>query len=157
MASLNKVQIIGRLGKDPEVRTTQNGKSVASFGVAVDDGYGDNKATEWFNVVAWEKQAEFAGKYLGKGRLVYVEGRMKTREYDDKDGNKRKVTELVAFQIQGLDKPPEGAAKGNGAGNAAGQAPGGAAADDIPFAWASLAPLAGALLAAAHMLGGGVA
>lgn len=98
MPSLNRVQIIGHLGRDPETKFIPSGKSVANFSVAVSEKYNGNESTEWFNVVAWEKTGEIAQKYLRKGNPVYVEGRLKTREWE-KDGEKRKTTDLVATNI----------------------------------------------------------
>ena len=103
MASVNKVILIGNLGKDPELRQTQNGNSVASFPIATTEHFGDKeKRTEWHNIVVWGKQAENAGQYRSKGRSVYIEGRISTRSWDDKDGNKRYKTEIVAQNIQFL-------------------------------------------------------
>lgn len=93
MADLNKVILQGRLTKDVELRHTQSGKSVASFSIAV-NGY--NNTTEFINVVAWGKQGEFAATYFGKGKQILVEGRLANRSYEDKQGNKRTVTDVVA-------------------------------------------------------------
>ena len=101
-----QVTILGRLGKDPEVKTTSGGKSVATFSVATDSGYGDNKKTEWHNVVAWEKTADAVGQYLSKGSLVFIVGRIQTRSWD-KDGETRYRTEVVAEKVQFLDKKGE--------------------------------------------------
>ncbi len=103
--SVNKVLLIGRLGANPEVRYTGNGSAVANFNLATDEVWNDKngqkqKKTEWHRVVVWGKLAEFAEKYLTKGREVYVEGRLQTRSWDDKDGNKRYTTEVVAATIQ---------------------------------------------------------
>jgi single-strand DNA-binding protein len=95
---LNKVMIIGRLGRDPDIRYTQGGKAVANFSVATDSGRGDDKKTEWHKIVVWDKLADLCGKYLTKGRLVYVEGRIQTREYE-KDGERRFSTEIVGYQV----------------------------------------------------------
>lgn len=119
MGSLNKVQIIGRLGKDPEIRYTQGGQAVASFSVATDSKW-TNKAgekqekTEWHRVKAWGKLGELAGEYLAKGRQVYVEGRLETSEYTDKEGVKKYSTEIVANDIQFLDSKGAGAEGGGG-------------------------------------------
>lgn len=86
---------MGRLTKDPELRTTQSGKSVASFTVAVDNGYGDNKQTAFIDCVAWEGRAETICKHLHKGSLIGIEGRIDVRNYEDKNGNKRKAVEIV--------------------------------------------------------------
>lgn len=115
MASLNKALIIGRIGKDPEIKYTQSGQAVANFSVATDESYKDQSGqkvekTEWHKVVAWGKQAEFVGNYLGKGRLVYVEGKIETRKYAAQDGSERYVTEIKANVIQAMDKRPDGQA-----------------------------------------------
>ena len=103
MASINKVILVGNLGKDPELRQTQNGNSVASFRIATTEYFGDKeKRTEWHNIVVWGKQAENADKYLSRGKSVYVEGRITTRSWVDKEGNKRYKTEIVAQNIQFL-------------------------------------------------------
>jgi single-strand DNA-binding protein len=105
---LNKVMIIGYLGRDPEMRFTPNGKSVASFSLACDhywksaDG-SKHKETEWFNVVAWGDLAEISKQYLSKGNLVYVEGRLQTRKWIDNDGNQHKNVEIVAKDILLID------------------------------------------------------
>lgn len=101
MINISEMKIAGRLGKDPEGRTTQNGKRVTTFSVAVNLGYGDNRTTVWYDVVTWEKQAEFAEQYLHKGDLVYVSGVFKPREYEDRNGNKRQAWELTAREVQG--------------------------------------------------------
>lgn len=108
MASLNKVQVIGRLGKDPEVRFTSSGKVVANFSVAADESWKDadgerQKKTEWINVVAWGPSVEsFIEPYLHKGDLVYVEGKLQTRQWEDKSGGTRYTTEVNALSVQGL-------------------------------------------------------
>lgn len=106
MASVNKVILIGNLGKDPEVRTTQAGKSVASFSLATQNGFGDNATTDWHNIVLWEKLADTAAAYLTKGAPVYIEGRVTYRTYE-KDGATRYVTEVVGERMQLLGKKPE--------------------------------------------------
>jgi len=112
MAALNKVLILGNVGHAPEVRQTQSGRAVANFSVATTDGWGDGEdrqeRTEWHQVVVWGKLAETCGQYLTKGRQVLVEGRLQTRSYEDHDGNKRSVTEIVAQQVQFLGGRPEG-------------------------------------------------
>ena len=103
MASVNKAIIIGNLGRDPEVRYTQSGQAVANFPVATtwrgreSDG---QEHTDWHNIVVWGKQAETCGQYLSKGRQVYIEGSIRSRSYDDRDGNKRYITEIVAQRVQ---------------------------------------------------------
>ena len=99
---INKAIIVGRLGREPEMRYTANGNAVTNFTVATDPGFGDKKETEWFSVVTWNKTAEACAQYLDKGSLVYVEGRMQTRSWD-KDGTKQYKTELVAERVQFLD------------------------------------------------------
>jgi len=104
---LNKVMLIGRLGADPEIRYTAGGTAVVNLRVATDSPVkrGDNweSETEWHRVVAWDRLAEFCGEYLSKGRLVYIEGRLRTRSWEDQEGNKRWTTEIVARDIQALD------------------------------------------------------
>ena len=108
MAGINKVILIGRLGQDPEVRYTPDGTAVANFTMATsqewkDKNTGEKKeATEWHRIVAWRKLGELCGEYLSKGRQVYVEGRLQTRDWQDKDGNKRYTTEVVANEVQFL-------------------------------------------------------
>jgi single-strand DNA-binding protein len=98
--------VIGRLGQDPEMKYTPNGKAVTNFSIATDSGFGENKKTEWFRVTCWEKTAEACAQYLAKGSLAYVEGRMETRSWE-KDGVKQYRTELIAERVQFLD--PKGA------------------------------------------------
>mgnify|MGYP002065115475 CR=1 FL=1 len=105
MASVNKVIILGNLGADPELRYTNSGTAVANFRVATNDRWTDKNGesqerTEWHNIVAWRGLAEICGKYLGKGRQVYIEGKIQTRKYQDRDGNDRYVTEIVASDMQ---------------------------------------------------------
>ena len=127
--SVNKVILIGNLGKDPEVRFTNNGRAVARFPIATsevwtDQGGSRQERTEWHNIVVWGKQAEHCGQYLAKGRQIYVEGSIRTRSYDDKSGTKRYVTEIVAQRIQFLG--------GGGGTRLAPQADGGHAEDMSP-------------------------
>lgn len=108
---LNKVMIIGNLGRDPELRYTPNGTPVVSFNVAVGRQWttsaGERKeATEWFNVVAWRELAEICSQKLSKGRLVYVEGSLQTRTWEDAEGQRNYRMELVADQMTILDRPP---------------------------------------------------
>lgn len=117
MASLNKVMLIGNLGKDPEVRYTTSGKAVASFSLATTDKFKNasgewEEKTEWHNVVLWGRQAEIAGEYLAKGRTVFIEGRLQTRKWQDKDGRDRWTTEIVGDRMQML-----GGRGGEGGGN----------------------------------------
>lgn len=101
---MNSVNLIGRLTRDPELRYTQNGKAVTNFTIAVDRDFSKEKITDFFNIIAWNKQAENLVKYIGKGRLVGVTGSLQTRSYDNKDGVKIHVTEVLANSIQYLDK-----------------------------------------------------
>ena len=141
--SLNKVMLIGNLGRDPEVRFTQGGTPVANFTLATNERWTDQSGerqekTEWHRIVVWGKQAEIAGEYLRKGRQVYVEGSLQTREWTDRDGNKRYTTEVKALRFQMLGsredretspapaEPAEPAQAQGGGG-------GGYQEDDIPF------------------------
>lgn len=108
MSSLNKAMIIGRLGADPEVRYTQSNTAVATMNVATSERYKDKNGelqenTEWHRVVAWSRLAEICQEYLKKGSLVYFEGPIQTREWEDKDGQKRYTTEIKALNMQMLD------------------------------------------------------
>ncbi len=105
--SVNKVLLIGRLGNNPEIRYTNTGTAVANFNLATSENWNDKNGqrqerTEWHRVVVWGKLAELCEKYLSKGRQCFVEGRLQTRSWDDKDGNKRYTTEIVASTIQFL-------------------------------------------------------
>ncbi len=132
MASVNKVILVGNLGKDPEVRYTPGGQAVAKFPVATTDNWTDQSGhkqekTEWHNIVVWGKQAENCGQYLSKGRQVYLEGSIRSRSYDDKDGNKRYITEVVAQRVQFLG----GGSGGGGRGAQEGGVSGGGGFDDF--------------------------
>ena len=111
---LNKVMLVGNLGKDPEVRYLENGTAVANFSLATSESYKDKTSgerktvTEWHNIVVWRGLAEVAEKYLKKGSMVFVKGKIRTRSWDDKDGNKRYTTEIVADNFRMLDKKREG-------------------------------------------------
>jgi single-strand DNA-binding protein len=144
--SLNKVQLIGNLGKDPEIRYTPGGVAVATFTIATNESWKDQEGnlqerTEWHNIVAWRKLAEICGEWLKKGKKVYIEGRIQTRSYDDKNtGAKRYITEIVADNMIMLDGGGGGrnAASGDApphAGSAGDAQPGsgGQVADDLPF------------------------
>lgn len=130
MASVNRVILIGHLGADPEVRYTQGGQAVASLRIATSESWTDKdgqkqERTEWHQVSAWGKEAESCGQYLSKGRQVYVEGRLQTREYQDKEGVTRKVWEIRADRVQflggGQRDGGEGGDRGqSGGGNAGG-------------------------------------
>lgn len=105
---INKAILVGRLGKDPEVRYTPDGMMVTSFSLATDEQRKDKngervKTTEWHRIVTFGKLAEICGKYLVKGKLIYLEGRLQTRAWEDKEGNKRSTTEIIASNMQMLD------------------------------------------------------
>lgn len=142
--SLNKVMLIGNLGKDPELRYTPSGVAVATFSIATNESWKDQdgntqERTEWHNIVAWRKLAEICGEYLKKGKKVYIEGRIQTRSYDDKNtGAKKYITEIVADNLIMLDGPRGGATEnGGGSGFSSSSepaAPANAKADDdLPF------------------------
>jgi single-strand DNA-binding protein len=138
--SVNKVILVGNLGKDPELRYTPSGAAVATFSLATTERFKDKNGeqqekTEWHNIVVWRQLAEICGKYLHKGKQVYIEGRIQTRSYDDRDGNKRYITEIVADQMQMLGRAGEensGAARGAGAPRAERPAARGPAAGSAP-------------------------
>jgi len=119
--SLNKAMIIGNLGRDPEMRYTPSGQAVTQFTVAVNRNYKDHdgqwqEETEWFRVVAWGPLAERTAEYLRKGRKVYVEGRLQTRQWEDQSGQKRYTTELIANTVTPLDpRPRDGEGEPGGA------------------------------------------
>lgn len=109
---INRVHLIGNTGKDPEIRTTGSGKKVASFSLATSESYKDHSGqkvteTQWHNIKAWGNLAEVAEKYIRKGQLLYVEGKVTYSSYDDKDGNKKYITEIIASNFQMLGKKPE--------------------------------------------------
>ena len=131
MASVNKVILIGNLGKDPEIRTTPQGTSLARFSVATTTNWKDSSGarqekTEWHDVVAWEKLAQICGEYLQKGKQVYVEGSLQTRSWEDQNGQKRYKTEIKANNVVMLsprDASRAGAGAGSGAGSSTGAGP----------------------------------
>jgi len=130
--SVNKVILVGRLGRDPETRYTSGGQAVANFSLATDETYKDRngerqKRTEWHKIVVWGKQAEIAQQYLKKGSLVFIEGRIQSREWQDKEGQKRTSFEIVANNFRMLGGRAEGAAAsaGTGGGGSAGARAGG--------------------------------
>jgi single-strand DNA-binding protein len=141
MASVNKVILVGNLGRDPEIRYTPSGQAVATFPIATNElvtGKDGEKRelTEWHQIVAWGRLAEVCSEYLSKGRSVYVEGRLRTRQWEDKDGNKRSRTEVIAQVIQMLGAPTErtkGRAEGDFEGVDYDQADESFGSDDIPF------------------------
>ncbi|HKM92966.1 MAG TPA: single-stranded DNA-binding protein [Prolixibacteraceae bacterium] len=118
--SVNKVILVGNVGKDADVRYIESGVAVASFSLATSETYvaksGEKVTnTEWHNIVVWRGLAEFAGKYITKGRQLYIEGRLRTRSYDDKDGVKKYATEIVADSIQLLGRKEDGGGTTNDA------------------------------------------
>ena len=122
--SVNKAILVGRLGRDPETRFTGGGQAVANFSLATDETYKDKngerqKRTEWHKIVVWGKQAEIAQQYLKKGSLVVIEGRIQSREWQDKEGQKRVSYEIVATNFRMLGGRADGAAAGAGAGGGA--------------------------------------
>ena len=145
MASVNKVILIGNLGRDPEIRYTPGGSPVANFTMATTERWTDpngekKEKTEWHRIVVWGKQAEIAAEYLRKGRQVYIEGSLQTREWTDRDGNKRYTTEIRGDRIVllGGGGGGRGASMDRGGDPVAGHAPGPETSepltdDDIPF------------------------
>lgn len=138
MASVNKVILLGNLGRDPEIRYTQGGTPVANFTMATSERWSDpngekRERTEWHRIVVWGKQAEIASEYLRKGRQVYIEGSLQTREWTDREGNKRTTTEVRAQRLQLLGRPDERPAPATGAAEQEVSEPGGYGEDDIPF------------------------
>ena len=115
---VNKVILIGNLGADPELRYTPSGQPVANFRIATSESWVDKQGqkqerTEWHRIVAWGKLAELCGEYLAKGRQVFIEGKLQTRQWDDRDGNKRYTTEVQAREITFLGGRGEGATAGS--------------------------------------------
>lgn len=118
--SVNKVILVGRLGRDPETRYTSSGQAVCNFTLATDESFKDRsgerqKRTEWHRIVLWGKLAEIAQQYLKKGTMVYLEGRIQSRQWDDRDGNKRTTTEIVGNVMRMLSTRAESAAAAAGA------------------------------------------
>lgn len=111
--SVNKVTLIGRLGRDPELKYTQSGTAYCRFSIATDDQWTDKSGqrqerTEWHNIVAWERLAEICGQYLAKGRMVYIEGSIQSRQWEDQDGNKRTSFDIRAREMVMLGGPGDG-------------------------------------------------
>src|SRR6266446_4226059 len=128
--SVNRVILVGRLGRDPETRYTGGGQAVANFSVATDESYKDKngerqKRTEWHKIVVWGKQAEIAQQYLKKGSLIFIEGRIQSREWQDKEGQKRTSFEIVANNFRMLGGRSEGAAAASAGGGASTRSGGG--------------------------------
>lgn len=153
---VNKVILVGNLGADPDMRYTQSGAGVCELRLATNESWTDRNGqkqerTEWHRIVVWGKRAEICSKYLSKGRQIYVEGRLQTRSWDDKDGNKRYTTEIIANDVQFLGGGgPGGGPGGGGGGRGGSDGPppsepdygngyggggygGGGSDDDIPF------------------------
>lgn len=149
---VNKVILVGNLGRDPEVRFTPSGQAVANFSIATSDSWTDKSGqkqerTEWHRIVVWGKLGELCGEYLKKGRQAYVEGRLQTREWTDKEGKKNQTTEVVANSVVFLGGRGEGAGASGGANRSSREDFGGpppmdemgpppgvsAGGDDIPF------------------------
>jgi single-strand DNA-binding protein len=147
--SINKVILVGRLGRDPELKYTASGTPFCRFSMATDDSWVDKgsgektERTEWHNIVVWNKLAEICNTYLTKGKMVYIEGSLQTREWDDKEGVKRKTTEIRCNDMMMLGGP--GGGGGGGGGRSSGEFPSGPSGpsggdsgsaitdDDIPF------------------------
>lgn len=134
---INKAILVGNLGADPEIRYTPNGMAVANFRIATSetftkDGQKETK-TEWHRIVAFGKLAEICGEYLSKGKQVYIEGKIQTRQWDDKDGNKKYTTEILANTMQMLGGRDGAAAGGSGVGGGGGDEIPPSDIDDVPF------------------------
>ncbi len=148
MASVNKVILVGNVGRDPELRYTQSGQAVANFSLATTERFQNRSGereerTEWHRIVAWGRTAELCAQYLSKGRSAYIEGGLRTREWEDRDGQKRRTTEVHVNNVQFLGSPrgdsggarsESGPPRSSGASDAPPQEPGpGAGEDEIPF------------------------
>jgi single-strand DNA-binding protein len=140
--TVNKVILVGNLGKDPEVRYTQSGRAVARFSIATTEFWNDQEGnrqerTEWHNIIVWGKQGETCAQYLAKGRQVFIEGSIRSRSYDDKSGTKRYITEIIAQRVRflggggGTRIAPEGEGESSGEPVSGEQSP--PSDDDIPF------------------------
>ncbi len=143
---INKVILVGRLGKDPEIRSVPSGTTVAKFSIATDEKFTDKNGekqerTEWHNIVAWSKLAEICGQYLRKGKLVYIEGSLRTDSWDDKEtGQKKYKTEIIASTMKMLDRKGDGDEGGSYASSGASKSSGSSAParqgeedDEVPF------------------------
>jgi single-strand DNA-binding protein len=144
MAGINKVILVGNLGKDPELRTLESGRKVANFSLATTESYKDKNGdkvdqTEWHNLVFWGPIAEVIEKYLKKGSQIYVEGKIRTRSYDDKEGNKKYITEILGDKLTMLGSPSKGGESSSPASNGktvaqpVGQSFSASDDDDLPF------------------------
>ena len=126
---MNKVILCGNLTKDPDVRYTQNGKAMARMSIAINQGYGDNKTTEYFNLVAWEKTAQLCEKYLHKGSKVLVEGRLKNNNYKDNKGVQHYAVDVIVTSLEFMDSKKKTAEEDEGYPTDDGRSPD----DDMPF------------------------
>ena len=130
MAGVNKAILIGNLGRDPELRYTQSGQAVVNFSIATSENWTDKSGekqerTEWHRIVAWGKTGELCAQYLSKGRTVYVEGRIQTREWEDREGQKRTTTEINAQTVTFIGGRGESSGAAGGGGTAGGGTAGG--------------------------------
>lgn len=133
---LNTIILIGRLTRDPELRYTPAGIAVCSFSLAVDRRFTNQqgeKETDFIEIVVWRQQAERVAEHMRKGRMVAVQGRLQIRNYEDRDGNKRKAAEVVADEVRFLDSPRRDASAGAGRSTAGGEAEFGDDEQDVPF------------------------
>ena len=139
MAGVNKVILVGRLGSDPETKSSGSGVSVTNFSIATSESWKDKESetkqekTEWHRIVAWRRLGEICGKYLHKGSQVYIEGRLQTRTWEDRDGNKKYTTEIVAQNMQMLSAVDRGGRTAPMDENLPVDEPVTASGDDIPF------------------------
>lgn len=140
--TVNKAILIGNLGKDPELRYTPSGRAVANFSLATTEVFQNQEGqrqenTTWHNIVVWGRQAELAKEYLRKGRQVYIEGRIQNRSYDDKEGNKRYISEVVADRLRFLGargtEPAETGEEPDTTAQRGAASSGGGEEDDLPF------------------------
>jgi len=144
--SINKVILVGRLGRDPEMKYTSGGTAYCRFSIATDDSWTDKGSgekqdrTEWHSIVVWDRLAEICNQYLTKGKMVYIEGSLQTREWDDKEGVKRKTTEVRCrdmVMLGGGSGGEAGASRSESSGSFSGSSGGGSGSpitdDDIPF------------------------
>lgn len=142
---VNRVILVGHLGRDPEMRYTSSGTPVTNFSLATNERWNNQKGerqerTEWHKIVTWNKLAEISNQYLTKGQLVFIEGRIQTREWDDRDGNKRRTTEIIASDMRMMSprssdelRPQEPVGVTEGENAAEGKMDAGVTEDDIPF------------------------
>ena len=137
--SVNKVILVGKLGADPEVRYTSGGSAVATFSIATNERWNDKNTgerqerTEWHRIVAWGRLGEICGEYLSKGKQVYIEGKLRTRSWEDREGNKRYTTEILAQNMQMLGSAAERVPPERELGGPEPQSGGAMPDDDIPF------------------------